>query len=133
VILLSLLVIGWLLSPWGPTAATGPTPADLSTFEGQTGVRITRVAITGQGGLVDLRYLVIDPQKAQAVHESLYLVDENSGEVVSTLFMGHAPMGDPKAGYSYPVLFVNEQGLITSGGRVSIVVSNFRLEHVPVQ
>src|SRR5262245_55465069 len=30
----------------------------------QSGVKVTQVAVTGDGGLVDLRYRVIDPERA---------------------------------------------------------------------
>ena len=132
-VIAALVVAWWFRSPWAPGAGDGPTPANQAAFEEQTGLRITRVAVTGRGGLIDLRYLVIDAQKAQVVHEYLYLVDEDSGEVIDTLFMDHAHRGDPKAGYTYPVIFVNEQGRIAQGGTVSIVVSDSRLEHVAVQ
>ena len=35
-----------------------------------SGVRLIRVAVTGGGGLLDLRYQVVDPSKAVAVHEA---------------------------------------------------------------
>src|SRR5262245_27158038 len=45
----------------------------------RSGVRITQVAVTGAGGLVDLRYLVVDPDRAAVVHEATpVIVDEET-------------------------------------------------------
>jgi len=133
VVITALLVAWWFTFPGAPGARDGPTPANQAAFEERTGIRVTRVAVTGRGGLLDLRYIVIDAQKAQVVHESLFLVDENGGEIIATLFMGHVHKGDPRAGYTYPVLFVIEQGQIQQGGRVSVVAGDSKLEHVTVR
>jgi hypothetical protein len=133
-LILVLLTVAAGLSAWAvlrPPSAAGPTEAEMSSFQEQTGIRVIRVALTGGGGLVDLRYQVIDAEKAAVVHlEPPVLVDEDSGATIDTLFMGHSHGGDPKAGYSYPLLFVNEGGLLQAGGAVSVVVGDWRLEHV---
>ena len=103
-------------------------------FQEETGVRVIRVAVTGGGGLVDLRYQVTDPDKAVVVHDDpLALVDEATGEVIDDLFMGHGSKGQPQAGLTYPVLFVNRQGLVKRGRTVSVLIGDSRLEHVTVQ
>src|SRR5262245_42764343 len=71
-------------------AAAAPVPPRVSTAQlaERNGVRIVHVAISGDGGLVDLRYQVLDPDKANAVHAtSPELVDETTGAVVDQLFM----------------------------------------------
>jgi hypothetical protein len=42
-----------------------PVPVN-SRFEAATGIRITRIAVVGDGGLVDVRFIVLDPQKAHS-------------------------------------------------------------------
>jgi hypothetical protein len=117
----------------GGTAAGEPTRLSRSAFEEQTGIRVVRVAVTGGGGLVDLRYQVIDTDKAEVVHSDLpKLIDERTGQTIDALFMGHSHGSDPKAGYTYPLLFVNRQGLVERGGAVSVVVGDSRLQHVAV-
>lgn len=112
---------------------TGPSAVARADFLEETGIRIVRVSVTGGGGLLDLRYQVIDPDKAAVVHASTpELVDDGSGRVIDTLFMGHEHGGDPKAGYTYPLLFVNEHGALASGDAVSVVIGAARLPHVPV-
>jgi len=137
--LVGLLAIGgvalWLAAERTAASSGRQDQAKLarSAFQDATGVRVIRVAIVGAGGLVDLRYQVIDPDKAEVVH--LYppnLVDEKTGDVIDALFMGHSHRGNPKAGYTYPLLFVNRAGLVQPGGAVAVVIGDWRLEHVPV-
>jgi hypothetical protein len=124
----------WMLWPGtSPPAADGSAAASLR-FERETGIRVVRVALTAGDGLVDLRYQVIDPDRADVVHtEPPLLRDERTGAVVGTPFMGHSRMGEPKAGYSYPLLLVNEQGSIERGSSVSVLIGDSILEHVVVQ
>src|SRR6476660_4205419 len=39
----------------------------------RSGVKITQVAVTGDGGLVDLRFTVVDANKAAALHDPALL------------------------------------------------------------
>jgi hypothetical protein len=111
----------------------GPSQLAVSAFGEQTGILVTRVAVVGGGGLIDFRYQVIDQEKAALIHDfTPRLIDEQTGSVIDTLFMGHSHGGTPKAGYSYPLVFVNEAGLIESGRLVTVAVGDARLEHVEV-
>lgn len=103
-------------------------------FEARTGIRVVRVTVTGGGGIVDLRYLVVDPDRALAVHDTPpKLIDEDSGTVVDLPFMGHLHGGEPEFGLTYPLLFVNGGGAVRPGDQVTVVVGGARLEHVPVR
>jgi hypothetical protein len=107
------------------------TPAGL---EEKSGVRVAHVAITGAGGLVDLRYQVIDPDKAASVHATApELVDETTGVVVNQLFMGHTHKGVFHAGQTYYLIFNNPGNLVQRGSQVTVVLGDARLPHVPVQ
>jgi len=137
--LIGILTLAPAAAVWVLTSGPRSTTVERSTrvaqaaFEEETGIRVIRVALTGGGGLVDFRYQVIDPDKAEVVH--LYppnLVDEKTGDVIDALFMGHSHRGNPKAGYTYPLLFVNRAGLVQPGGAVAVVIGDWRLEHVPV-
>lgn len=99
------------------------------------GVRITHLAVTGGGGLVDLRFQVVDPDKALALHDDANppaLVDEATGVVVSDLFMGHAHSGDFKAGVTYYLIFENPGNIVQRGGVVGVLLGNTQVEHVSV-
>jgi hypothetical protein len=126
----------WVLASDTSRNAPQPSAVAQAAFEEETGVQIVRVALVGAGGLVDLRYRVVDPDKAEIVHEDVpVLVDEQTGEVIDTFFMGHRhdPRSVPKAGVTYPLLYVNERGLIEHGDTVTVVIGDSRLEHVPVR
>ncbi|HWQ14412.1 MAG TPA: hypothetical protein VNL77_16550 [Roseiflexaceae bacterium] len=107
-----------------------------SAFIAATGVRVMRVAVTAGGGMVDLRYQVIDPAKAAVIHDldrPPAVVDEATGQVISQPWMQHAHAGEIHAGVTYYMLLVNPKGVITPGSRVSVVIGDARLEHVVAQ
>ncbi|MBI4939585.1 MAG: hypothetical protein HY830_02415 [Actinobacteria bacterium] len=109
-----------------------PTSA---TFEGRSGIRVTRVAVVGDGGLVDVRFVVLDPQKAHR-----YLGDRYNGQdpkadrkavEAPTLRSGskHTRLKDVAsmhqhadyvAGQSYYLLYLNPAGAIKAGDRLDL-------------
>jgi hypothetical protein len=102
----------------------------------RSGVRVVRVAASGGGGLLDLRFQVVDPDRAAAVHDAdtpPALVDERTGGVIAGLFMGHSHHGRPKAGVTYYLVFENPGNFVKRGDRVSVVLGPARLQHVRVQ
>jgi hypothetical protein len=101
----------------------------------QSGVKITLVAVTGDGGLVDLRFKVVDPERANGVHDPATppgVVDEDSGLVVHELLMNHAHTGPYKAGVTYYLVFNNPGNWVHHGSRVSVMLGNAQVEHVLV-
>jgi hypothetical protein len=102
----------------------------------RSGVRVVRVVASGGGGLLDLRFQVVDPDRAVAVHDRdapPALVDERTGGAIAGLLMGHAHHGRLKAGVTYYLVFENPGSLVRRGDRVSVVLGDARLEHVLVQ
>jgi hypothetical protein len=102
----------------------------------RSGVRIVRVAVSGAGGLVDLRYQVVDSEKAASVHSSTtppLVIDERSGAVIGRLFMGHIHSQKPKVGLTYYLLFDNPGDVVRSGNRVTVQLGDARLAHVRVR
>ena len=101
-----------------------------------SGVKITQVALTGEGGLIDLRYQVIDPSKATALHDQKTppgLVDEQSGVVASDLFMQHSHTGQFAFGETYYLVFDNPGNLVRRGTRVTVLLGDAQVEHVLVR
>jgi len=114
---------------WGRPAVSA---ADLSQ---RSGVRITQVAVTGGGGLLDLRFEVLDPAKAHAVHDARTppaLVDERTGLVVNRLLMNHAHSGEFKPAVTYYLIFENTGNWVGRGSRVTVLLGNAQVEHVVV-
>ena len=117
-------------------AEKAPPLVSVAGLEQKNGVRITHVALSGAGGLVDLRYQVVDPDKAAAVHLTApELVDETTGAVVNKPFMGHTHKQTKafRAGQIYFVLFENPGNLVQRGTRVTVVLGGLRVHHVNVE
>ena len=140
----------WTLALWlqhssaGPSAApsAAPPPAwqrparpDADTA-GRSGVRLIRVAVTAGGGLLDLRYQVVDPNKATAVHEARTppaIIDEHTGLVLNRLLMGHAHHGQLKPAVSYYLIFENTGNWVHRGSEVTVLLGDAQVEHVVVK
>ena len=100
----------------------------------RNGIRIRQLSVTGAGGLIDLRYQVLDPDKADSVHTALpELVDERSGVVVDQLLMGHSHKGVLHAGQTYYLLFENPGDLVRRGSEVTVALGGLRVPHIRVQ
>ncbi len=118
-----------------PAALQRPVVSDAGLAD-RVGVRITQVALTGGGGLVDLRFLVVDPDKAAAVHDQATppaIIDETTGVVVDQLLMGHSHTESFHAGQTYYLIFENPGNLVQSGSKVSVLLGNAEVDHVDVR
>lgn len=132
----------WHLSRDAEPATANPVPASwarpvvAAEDLGQaSGVLITRVAVTGGGGLVDLRFRVVDPDRAHALHAvgtPPAVVDERTGLVVHELLMNHSHSGAYRAGVTYYLVFTNPGNWVHRGGRVTVLLGDAQVEHVAV-
>lgn len=106
-----------------------------AAFEEKWGIHISHIAVVADGGLIDFRFQVIDPDKASPVMEvetRPHLYVESTGQEVSSLYHimhNHAI----QAGKSHYLIFNNENGAIRSGTSVSVVLGDMRLEHIIAQ
>jgi hypothetical protein len=113
-----------------------PPTVPRAALPARSGVRLVRVSTTGGGGLLDLRYQVVDADRAQSVHDAEtppIMIDERSGLLVSQLFMGHMHHGQPKPGVSYYLIFLNPGNIVRAGSRVTVQLGDARVPHVVVQ
>lgn len=102
----------------------------------RSGVRLIRVAVTGGGGLLDLRYQVVDPSKAVTVHEAETppaIIDERTGLVLNRLLMGHAHHGQLKPAVSYYLIFENTGNWVRRGSEITVLLGDAQVEHVVVK
>jgi hypothetical protein len=116
--------------------AWGRPVVNASGLVDRSGVKITQVAVTGGGGLVDLRYRVVDPERANALHDPSTppaVVDERSGLVVHELLMSHSHTGPFKAGVTYYLVFNNPGNWVRHGSKVAVLLGNAQVEHVVVR
>jgi hypothetical protein len=101
----------------------------------RVGVRLTHVALTGGGGLIDLRFQVVDPDRAAAIHNRATppaVVDESSGLLINQLLMNHAHSGRFKPAVTYYLIFESPGNWIHRGSRVTVLLGNAQVEHVVV-
>ena len=131
---------GWLVlgkgQPAAPRGIPAPASASSPAFEAATGVRVIRAAVTAGGGMLDLRYQVLDPNKAVIVHDAdkpPTIIDEATGKTFNTPWMQHSHSGDLTAGVTYNLMLMNSGGVIKRGSPVTIVIGDARLEHVSAQ
>jgi hypothetical protein len=126
----------------GTEADTGPkvswerAPVSADGLVDRLGVRVVQVALTGGGGLLDLRYQVIDADKAAGLHDPATppaIVEEGTGLVAKDLLMGHAHSEGFKAGVTYYFVFENPGNLVKPGDRVSILLGGIQVEHIDVK
>ncbi|HMJ36241.1 MAG TPA: hypothetical protein VK501_20235 [Baekduia sp.] len=109
------------------------------TVEGladRSGVRDVRVHVTGGGGLLDVRYEVVDPGKAALLHDAgtpPAIVYEPTGTPIEGLLMGHLPHGSAKPGVSSFMIFVNPGNIVRPGDEVGVILGPARLPHVRVE
>ena len=126
----------------GQTSSAEPPPewrrpaVSAAGLAERSGVRLVRVAVTAGGGLLDLRYQVVDPSKAVAVHEAETppaIIDERTGLVLNRLLMGHAHTGQLKPAVSYYLIFENTGNWVRRGSEVTILLGDAQVEHVVVK
>jgi hypothetical protein len=111
------------------------TPVSAAVLESKYGTRIDLVALTALGGLLQLRFTVLDKTKAETLFQVAEnmpsLIVEPSGKVL------HAPSGmrhhlNLLDGGSYFVLYANAGNALSEGSQVSVQIDNVKLEHLVV-
>ena len=116
------------------TALPG-TPASEAAIADKWGIRITHIAVLADGGLIDFRFQVLDPDKASPLFDLAtrpIMIVEKTGKQVDSLY--HPPHGhDIAAGQSQYFIYNDSYGAIQSGVSVSVLLGDLRLEHVIAQ
>jgi hypothetical protein len=107
-------------------------PATEAAIEDKWGIRITHIAVLADGGLIDFRFQVLDPDKASPLFDLAtrpIMIVETTGKKVDSLY--HPPHGhNIVAGQSQYFIYNNNGNAIQSGSSVSVVLGDMRLEHV---
>lgn len=133
-----LALIGGTLAVWR-LATTGNDNTVLaaniplnSEIEERFGIRFDFMAVVAKGGMIDLRYRVLDVGKAKNfghyTETSPMLIAEDSGEVVDVTIMGqHNHRVEP--GRIYSILFRNTANRIKPGRPITISIGDLKIEH----
>ncbi|NTU56889.1 MAG: hypothetical protein HGA79_11625, partial [Anaerolineales bacterium] len=101
-------------------------------LEQQYGIHLTLVGVTAAGGMVDIRYRIVDPVKAAQ------LVDEEEGGIMPMVYVGNGDvmlMSDMHmreqrlvAGRVYYNLIPNTQNVVKRGTVVTVVFGDVAVE-----
>lgn len=123
---------GWRAFGPQPEWVPGTMPVSID-IEEKFGVRFAFLAVTADGGMVELRYRVVDEGKAanfgHYTETAPLLIAEDTGKVVDVTIMGlHNHRVEP--GRMYYVLYRNTGNAIQSHRPVTIAVGDLQLEHV---
>ena len=117
----------------GEAGREQPEPSGAAALEERYGIRITLVAVTAGGGLVDLRYQVTDAAKAAQVlgpgAVAPTLIAEDSGKTLPA--PQQAPEeARPETGQTYFILYPNAENSVKPGAAVTVVIGDVRVEHL---
>jgi hypothetical protein len=114
-------------------AAAAPGASETPDAETTFGITLVSLRPTAAGQMLDLRFKVIDPQKARpllAKSSKAYLVDTASGKVLPVPVTKAGSMRQttpkPEAGRVYFMLFSNPGRLVKEGSRVDLAIGEFR-------
>jgi len=107
----------------------------LVTAEGMAaryGIDVNLIGVTAAGGLIEFRYQVVDPDKAdRMIHDTTLLpivVVEDTGATMVISRPHHA--SELELGGTYFFLFANSHNAIHPGSLVTLVLGDSRLEHI---
>ena len=124
------LARGW---PAAHPVPTGNVMPSNPSIEQQWGVRVTQIGVTADGGMVDFRYIVLDPDKALAMQQDVNKLPVLVAEDSSTLLNSAAAMTakhNLNPGTTYFLLYRNTGGAIKPGTPVTVKFGDLTLEHV---
>lgn len=147
IIALAVLFVGVLLiRGWRPSSDDTASPAPVATatsmpisaaIESTYGIRFTGVDVTAGGGMIQVRYQVLDSAKTEAIHGTdlaPYVVDGHGTKYADPGMVGHSHVGKTlAAGRTDYILLANAMGRVKPGSVVTVKVGDLELRGVPVR
>ena len=125
-------LVGHFLPSGAQAESTFPQSA---AMEDELGVRFSRVAVVGDGGLITLSYVVLDGAKAtefqsDVAHPPVLRSEARDGSTsrVSLMKQGHTL----RPGQTFYLVYQNTGAALRSGEEVTIDIGDLTLPHVPV-
>jgi hypothetical protein len=147
VVVLALLFVGVLfIRGWRPNSDDGtakavptgvaPVMPTSAAIESTYGIRFTGVDVTAGGGMIQIRYQVLDSDKTEAIHGTElapYVVDGHGNKYADPGMTGHSHVGKTQAaGTTDYILLADAMGGVSAGSLVTIKVGDLELRNVPV-
>jgi hypothetical protein len=132
VLVVLIIAACWLVLAKVGRAGSTAVPTS-PAIEAKWGVRVTQIGVTADGGMADLRFIVLDPDKAvtmmQSVNNLPVLVAEDSGTVINSS-VAMAAKHDMNPGQTYFLLYRNTEGAVRHGTSVTVRFGDLELQHV---
>lgn len=129
-------LFAWLHQPATNSAIADSSPITAEQLEQRFGVRIDVVGLLASGGLIEMRFQVIDADKATAlfgeVEDMPMLAVEGSTRVLTSA-KGMKHQLTLLDGAAYFFLYTNVGNAVHEGSLVSFVINGVRLPHLLVQ
>ena len=124
-----------------PACASTPGMTDHGDpLQERWGVKVLQIRLTAEGLALDFRYRVLHAEKAAPLFSrefKPYLIDEATG---ARFLVPESPKvgalrttRPPKEGKNYFIIFVNPGRYIKAGNKVTVVIGDFRAEHLVVE
>lgn len=120
----------------GNTALAASRPVTAEVLEKQYGAKIQMVGLLAAGGLIELRFQVVDKDKAMALFGPVEQMPMLAVEGTSTVLESAKGMKHHMTllnGGSYFMFYTNAANAVHAGSQVSMVINGVRLEHIVVQ
>ena len=123
------------------TSPAKAVPADASNeMTEKWGIKVMSIHTAAAGNMVDFRYKVLDPKKAETLFSKKtkpYLVHQKTGKVlevprtakVGPLMSSYHPQQDR----IYWMFFGNHTKLVQKGDKVNVVLGDFKAENLVVE
>ena len=135
-----LLIRGWRPTSTAAKPATpAPTALGMPTspeIEAKYGIRFTSVDVTSGGGMIQLRYIVLDGDKTLAIHDAAaapFVVDAKGTKYADPGMVGHSHVAKAKSpGSADYILLANAKGGVKPGSIVTVKVGDLSLRNVRV-
>ncbi len=115
-------------------------PQNRQEFEERLGIRILGIREAAAGNMLDLRYRVLDPDKATALTRKgteIFLTDQKSGAKLSIPRTKLGPMRQtavkPAPERNYFIFFGNADKRIKAGDQVTLVIDGMKVENLIVE
>ncbi len=137
-VLLVLGLLGAVVFRFADSAVADPgySVPQNGQMEAALGIRFTQAAVVADGGLVELRYVVLNAEKASAFQNDTAhpptLKSERNGKIAwraALMKQGH----ELRPGQTYYLLYLNNAGAVRRGEKIEIVAGPHHLAHVPVR
>jgi hypothetical protein len=118
------------------TVSAAPVMPSSAQIESKYGVRFLGVDITSAGGMIQVRYQVLDSAKTEAIHTAEatpHVIAADGTDFNLPGMPGHSHIGPvKKAGTNDYVLLANARGALKPGAIVTIKIGELELGNVPV-